>query len=158
MTGKIPCIKKRRANIVTIVSLVREHHFGRSDSQIEKRRNSFVIGHFSAGQDKAKRAALTVCTGVDFRRKAAAASTKTFLMSTPLAPATCEWPRIVVVSIICCQLLVRPSSTRLPGVHPKLPVRSNAGSGRTRNSICRSVRACRATATDDLGIPFVNRS
>ena len=126
--------QKRRANIVTIVlSLVREHHFGRSNGQVEKRRNCFVIGDFSTGQDKAKRASLTVCTGVDFRRKAAAASTKTFLMSPPLAPAACEWPRIVVVSII-----------GFPAVHPKLPVRPNAGSERKRNSICRNVRVCRA--------------
>ena len=113
--------QKRRANIVTIVSLVREHHFGRSNGQVEKRRNCFVIGDFSTGQDKAKRASLTVCTGVDFRRKAAAASTKTFLMSPPLAPAACEWPRIVVVSIICCQLSVRPSSTRVSSSASQTP-------------------------------------
>jgi hypothetical protein len=99
MTGKIPCIKidERTSSPSYFVG---EHHFWWSDGQIEERRNSFVIRDLSAGQDKVKRASLTVCTGVDFRRKAAA-STKTLLMSPPLAPAACEWPRIVVVSIMC---------------------------------------------------------
>ena len=34
-------------------------------------RNSIVVGSLSACQDEAERASLTVCAGVDFRRKAA---------------------------------------------------------------------------------------
>jgi hypothetical protein len=46
-----------------------------------------LVGRFAIGQDEAERAALTVCTGVDLPRKAAAASTKALLTNPPLTPA-----------------------------------------------------------------------
>lgn len=47
----------------------------------------------TAGEHEAERASLTICAGVDFALKAAAASTRTFLMRPPFAPAAREWPR-----------------------------------------------------------------
>ncbi|GAB0120398.1 hypothetical protein Acid7E03_44700 [Acidisoma sp. 7E03] len=55
--------------------------------QFEEIVDSAVVGSLAASQDKAERASLTVCAGVDFARKAAAASTKALLMSPPFAPA-----------------------------------------------------------------------
>lgn len=46
-----------------------------------------IVGGLAAGQNEAKRAPLTVCTGVGLARKAAAASTKALLMGPPFAPA-----------------------------------------------------------------------
>ena len=43
--------------------------------------------NLAAGKNEAERAALTAKGGTDFARKAAAASTKTFLAGLPLAPA-----------------------------------------------------------------------
>lgn len=60
----------------------------------------------------AKRAAWTVCEGVDLRGKAAAASTRARRTGSPLAPAGCEWPRTAVESILCCRSSVRPGSTK----------------------------------------------
>ncbi len=64
--------QKLLADGVRIVSLVGKHAAGPTHWQREQARNGTVIGGFAACQDKAKRASLTVCAGVDFRRKAAA--------------------------------------------------------------------------------------
>jgi len=51
---------------------------------------SQIVGCFPAGQDETKRASLIVTAGMDFARKAAAASIKAFLPSSPFASAACE--------------------------------------------------------------------
>ena len=57
---------------VTIVAFVGEEQPRLSDRYRQQVRNGVVIRSFAARQDEAKRASLTVCSGVDFRRKAAA--------------------------------------------------------------------------------------
>jgi len=44
------------------------------DGYFQQRFEGVVIGDLAAGQEKAERASLTVCSDVDFARKAAAAS------------------------------------------------------------------------------------
>ena len=75
------------ADVVAVIALVGQHQLGLGDRQGDQVIDGFVVGGFAAGEDEAKRASLTVCAGVDFARKAAAASTKTLLMSPPFAPA-----------------------------------------------------------------------
>ncbi|MGZ2470279.1 hypothetical protein ACVJMZ_005867, partial [Sinorhizobium medicae] len=43
-----------------------------ADRYRQQIRNGIVIRSLATGQDEAERASLTVCAGVDFRRKAAA--------------------------------------------------------------------------------------
>ena len=57
---------------VTVVAFVGEEQPRFADRYGKQVRNGVVIRSFAACQDEAKRAALTVCSGVDFRRKAAA--------------------------------------------------------------------------------------
>ena len=71
---------------VTVISLVGEQGLWFGHGHVEQRGNGPVIRHFAACQDEPKRASLTVTAGVDFGRKAAAASTKAFLTGPPLAP------------------------------------------------------------------------
>ena len=59
-------------DVVAIESLVRQHFSGLCDRQSQKRLDAEIVGNLPTGQDKAKRASLTVCAGVDFCRKAAA--------------------------------------------------------------------------------------
>lgn len=74
-------------DVVTIIAFVRQHQLGFGNIQVKQVWDGLIIGRVSSGQDKAERTPLTVRTGVDFARKAAAASTKAFLMSPPFAPA-----------------------------------------------------------------------
>lgn len=57
---------------VTIVAFVSKEQPWLADWYRQRVRNGVVVQSFAARQDKAKRASLTVCTSVDFRRKAAA--------------------------------------------------------------------------------------
>ena len=75
------------ADGIAIVSLVGQEHARLGKRQRHQIIDGDIVGGFSSGQLEAKRASLTVCAGVDFARKAAAASTKAFLMSPPFAPA-----------------------------------------------------------------------
>lgn len=54
--GQDPVHQERRAHVVTVISLVGEHHFRLIEWQIEKRWNSLMIRDFSASQNEAKRA------------------------------------------------------------------------------------------------------
>ncbi len=78
------------ANAVAIIAFVGEQGLWLGNGQCHQGIDCFVIGGFPACQDKAERAPLIVTAGVDLARKAAAASTKTLLMSPPFAPAACE--------------------------------------------------------------------
>lgn len=60
------------ADSVAIVALVGEKQFGLANRNGQQIRNSTVIRSLPTGQDKAKRASLTVRAGVDFCRKTAA--------------------------------------------------------------------------------------
>lgn len=60
------------ADEVAIVTLVGEKQSGFADRDREKRRNGDVVGSLAACHGKTTRASLTVCAGVDFRRKTAA--------------------------------------------------------------------------------------
>ena len=104
------------ADGVAIIAFVGEHQAGSSDRHVQQGFEGIVVGGLATFQDEAKSASLTVCAGVDLARKAAAASTKPLLMSPPFAPAFCEWPRTEVLSTICCQSSVRPSSTSVSSV------------------------------------------
>ena len=57
---------------VTVVAFVGKEQSRFTDRYRQQAGNSVVIRSLSACQDEAKRASLTVCSGVDFRRKAAA--------------------------------------------------------------------------------------
>jgi len=84
----IPCAPEQVfADGVTVISFVGEQGLGFGHGHVEQRGDGPVIRHLAACQDEAKRAALTVTAGMDFARKAAAASTKAFLAGPPLAPA-----------------------------------------------------------------------
>lgn len=74
------------ADIVAVVALVGQHQPGFGDRQGDQVIDGLIVGGFAAREDEAKRASLTVCACVDFARKAAAASTKTRLMSGPPLP------------------------------------------------------------------------
>lgn len=63
-------------DVVTVIALVGQYPPGPGDRQSDQVIDDFVVGGFTAGEDEAERASLTVCAGVDFARKAAAASTK----------------------------------------------------------------------------------
>lgn len=82
-----PLEQQAGANIVAIVALVGRHELGRGNWQGDQVIYGFVVGGLAAGEDEATRASLTVCAGMDFARKAAAASTKALLISPHLAPA-----------------------------------------------------------------------
>ena len=60
------------AQEVTIVAFVSKEQPWLADWYRQQVRNGIVVRSFAARQDKAKRASLTVCTSVDFCRKAAA--------------------------------------------------------------------------------------
>ena len=75
------------ADIVSVVAFVGQHQPGLGDRQGDQVIDGLLVGGFSACENEANRASLTVCAGVDFARKAAAASTKTLLMNPPFAPA-----------------------------------------------------------------------
>ena len=60
------------AHSVAIVSFVGQEQSRLAHWHGHQGRNGCIVGCFSAGEDKAKRASLTVCAGVDFARKAAA--------------------------------------------------------------------------------------
>ena len=75
------------AHGIPVISFVGEQGLGFGHGHVEQRGYGPVIRYLAACQDEAKRAYLTVTTGVDFARKAAAASTKAFLDGPPLAPA-----------------------------------------------------------------------
>jgi hypothetical protein len=91
---------------------------------------------------------LIVTAGVDFARKAAAQSNKSLRKSPPPFPPTSEtWPRIVVLSIMCCQSSVRPRSTNVCSRASHTPCLS-VGTAHRRSSTCCSARACRARAAN----------
>lgn len=71
---------------VTIIPLVGQKSARCHDRQVHQGISTGIIRNFTTRQVEAKRASLTVRTGVDLARKAAAASTKAFLMSPPFAP------------------------------------------------------------------------
>ncbi|SEM10769.1 hypothetical protein SAMN04487976_11973 [Xaviernesmea oryzae] len=60
------------AQEITVISFVGEEQSRLADRYRQQVRNGVVVRSLSARQDEAKRASLTVCSGVDFRRKAAA--------------------------------------------------------------------------------------
>lgn len=60
------------AQEIAVIAFVGKEQSRFADRYRQQGRNGVVIRSFTACQDKAKRAALTVCSGVDFRRKAAA--------------------------------------------------------------------------------------
>lgn len=60
------------AQEVAVIAFVGKEQSWFADRYGKQVRNGVVIRSFAACQDEAKRAALTVCSGVDFRRKAAA--------------------------------------------------------------------------------------
>ncbi|OLP58828.1 hypothetical protein BJF93_09055 [Xaviernesmea oryzae] len=60
------------AQEITVISFVGEEQSRLADRYRQQVRNGVVVRSLSARQDEAKRAPLTVCSGVDFRRKAAA--------------------------------------------------------------------------------------
>lgn len=57
---------------ITILAFVSKEKPLFADRYRQQLGNGVVVRSFAACQDEAKRAALTVCSGVDFRRKAAA--------------------------------------------------------------------------------------
>ena len=57
---------------ITVVALVCKEQSRFADRYSQQVRNGVIVRSLSARQDEAKRASLTVCSGVDFRRKAAA--------------------------------------------------------------------------------------
>lgn len=59
------------AQEITIVFLVSKEQPRLADRYRQQVRNGVVVRSLAACQDEAKRASLTVCSGVDFRRKAA---------------------------------------------------------------------------------------
>ena len=60
------------AQEVTVISFVGKEQSRLAQWYRQQVRNGIVVRSLAACQDEAKRAALTVCSGVDFRRKAAA--------------------------------------------------------------------------------------
>jgi hypothetical protein len=60
------------AKTVTIIPLVAHEQLRFVDGQGQKSQSFIVVRGLAAGQEKAKRASLTVCAGMDFCRKAAA--------------------------------------------------------------------------------------
>jgi hypothetical protein len=66
--------KQSFANGLAVISLVGRHQARLGDGYFQQRFEGVVIGDLAAGQEKAERASLTVCSDVDFARKAAAAS------------------------------------------------------------------------------------
>ena len=57
---------------VTVIAFVGKEQPRLANRHRQQIRNGVVVRSLPARQDEAKRASLTVCTGVDFRRKAAA--------------------------------------------------------------------------------------
>lgn len=57
---------------VTVVAFVSKEQPRFADWYRQQVRNGVVVRSLSTRQDEAERASLTVCSGVDFRRKAAA--------------------------------------------------------------------------------------
>lgn len=80
-------VQQAGADVVGVMALICQHEPGLGDRQGDQVIDRLVVGGLAAGEHEAKRAALTVRAGVDFARKAAAASTKTLLLSPPFAPA-----------------------------------------------------------------------
>src|SRR5487761_2387765 len=107
--------------LVAVITLVGQHQLWVGDGHVDQVIDGLVVGGLAAGENEAERASLTVGAGVDFARKAAAASTKAFLRSPPFAPAAWLWPRTVVLSIMCCQSSARPSSTSVSSKASQTP-------------------------------------
>lgn len=57
---------------IAVIAFVGKEQSRFADRNRQQVWNSVVIRSFAACQNEAKRASLTVCSGVDFRRKAAA--------------------------------------------------------------------------------------
>ena len=74
-------------DVVAVVALVGQHQLRLGDGQFDQVVDGLVVGGLAARENETERASLTVGAGVDFARKAAAASTKALLMSPPFAPA-----------------------------------------------------------------------
>ena len=64
--------QKLLAQEIAVIAFVSKEQPRFADRYRQQIGNGVVIRSFAARQDEAKRAALTVCSGVDFRRKAAA--------------------------------------------------------------------------------------
>ncbi|WP_249198368.1 hypothetical protein, partial [Gluconobacter cerinus] len=60
------------AETVTVIAPVGQHGFGARDRQRHQGVCGFVIRDLASGKDKAERASLSVTSGMDFARKAAA--------------------------------------------------------------------------------------
>jgi hypothetical protein len=60
------------AQEIAVIAFVCKEQSRFADRYRQQVRNGVVVRSFAACQDEAKRASLTVCSGVDFRRKAAA--------------------------------------------------------------------------------------
>ncbi|OLP56320.1 hypothetical protein BJF92_15645 [Rhizobium rhizosphaerae] len=60
------------AQEIAVLAFVGKAQSRLADWYRQQIRNAVLVRSFAACQDEAKRAALTVCSGVDFRRKAAA--------------------------------------------------------------------------------------
>ena len=57
---------------IAVIAFIGKEQPRFADRYRQQVRNGVVVRNLSARQDEAKRASLTVCSGVDFRRKAAA--------------------------------------------------------------------------------------
>lgn len=79
--------QQRFTDSVAVIAFVGEHRLWRFHRYIEQLGHGTIIRDLTADQDEAKRESLTVTTGVDIARKAAAASTKALLAGPALAPA-----------------------------------------------------------------------
>lgn len=93
------------AEAVAVIALVSKERLWRWDRHDHQIIYGLIIRCFSADEDKAEKPSLIVTAGVDFARKATASSTKSFLNGPPFALAACAWPRTMVLSILCCQVV-----------------------------------------------------
>ena len=64
--------QKLLAQEIAVIAFVSKEQPRLADRYRQQVGNGVVVRSLPARQDEAKRAALTVCSGVDFRRKAAA--------------------------------------------------------------------------------------
>ena len=70
--GSDPMDQEFLAQEVAVIAFIGKEQPRLTDRYRQQVRNCVVVRSLPARQDEAKRAALTVCSGVDFRRKAAA--------------------------------------------------------------------------------------
>jgi hypothetical protein len=79
--------KQYLPDFVTIIAPVGQHGARESNWQRRQPVHAFEVRNLTTRQKEAKGASLTISTGVDLCRKAAAASTKRVRRSPPFPPA-----------------------------------------------------------------------